>query len=666
MANKIKRKITAKDLYDLNVITSMDLSKDGKKIVYSLLRIDKKTEKKYSSLFLIDTESGKERRLTFGDWSDGNPQFSPDGKSIAFMSNRKDKTQSQIYILNLKEGGDAHAISNMNGGFSGFSWSPNGRQILFSFRKKDKEVLEREKDKSKKELGIVKRHITRVFYKTDGAHYNPKERTHLYLLTVKNGAVKQLTKGDKNEEMPSWSPDGKSIVYKSNVCEEPEMDYSKIDLFVLDVKTRKSKKIETPEGYINFPTFSPDGQSIAYLAQRGVRNWYENNNLWIVKADGSENPQNLSEHLDLNFKNATLGDTGGMPGYTHPVWSPDASKIYLQYQEHGCTHIGCFDLETKNLSPYFESKSAVNMFAMDTDCEQCFILQSTLEEPAQIKRIEKGKTVALTNINPQIPSKINLGKIEEVWFKGLGGNDLQGWILKPPGFRSNKKYPSILEIHGGPLCQYGNAFMHEFYYLAAQGYVVYFCNPRGGDGYGEEHAKAIWGEWGGKDYEDLMCWVDYVAKQKYIDKKRMGVTGGSYGGYMTNWIIGHTNRFKAAVTQRCVSNLISMWATSDFNYVFEAPFSGKMPIDDIDHYWDRSPLKYFGNVKTPTLVIHSERDHRCALEQGEQVFVTLKRLGVPTEFLIFPDEPHGLSRGGRTDRRIARLEAIKDWFDKYL
>jgi dipeptidyl aminopeptidase/acylaminoacyl peptidase len=208
--------------------------------------------------------------------------------------------------------------------------------------------------------------------------------------------------------------------------------------------------------------------------------------------------------------------------------------------------------------------------------------------------------------------------------------------------------------------------MHEFYYLAAHGYVVHFTNPRGGRGYGEQHAKAIWGGWGTEDYADLMAWTDLVAQKPYIDPERMGVTGGSYGGYMTVWIIGHTDRFKAAVTQRCVSNLVSLWGSSDMNWSFQQILNNKPPFEDLQKFWDHSPIKYIGNAHTPTRVIHNENDLRCPIEQGEQVFVALKQLGVDSEMVRFPEEFHGLSRNGRTDRRIARLNAILGWFEKYL
>jgi len=283
-----------------------------------------------------------------------------------------------------------------------------------------------------------------------------------------------------------------------------------------------------------------------------------------------------------------------------------------------------------------------------------------------VRDMASGQARKLTRVSENLLRARDLGQVEEVWFKGAAGNDLQGWIIKPPGFDPARRYPSVLEIHGGPYVQYGNFFMHEFYFLAAHGYVVYFCNPRGSQGYGEAHSKALYNDWGGPAYDDLMSWNDLMQQQPYIDPQRMGVTGGSYGGYMTAWIIGHTDRFQAAVAQRCVSNLLSMYGSSDFNWSFQAEFGNVPPWQDLENYWRLSPIKYIGNAVTPTLVIHSENDMRCPIEQGEQVFVALKKLGVDTEMVRFPGEPHGLSRAGRTDRRVERLDHILRWFDRYL
>jgi dipeptidyl aminopeptidase/acylaminoacyl peptidase len=313
-------------------------------------------------------------------------------------------------------------------------------------------------------------------------------------------------------------------------------------------------------------------------------------------------------------------------------------------------------------------QGVVGEFSFDREQSKLAFFHANMTDLGQVRvrSMETGRSRQLTDVNERLLGARELAEVEEVWTTGAAGNDLQGWILKPPGFDESKRYPSILQIHGGPRVQFGNYFVHEFHYLAAHGYVVHFCNPRGGQGYGVEHSKAIWNDWGAADYDDLMAWVDFIQHKPYIDPDRMGVTGGSYGGYMTNWIIGHTDRFRAAVTQRTISNLISNWGSSDFNWVYEMEFGDQPPWENMENYWRQSPLKYIGNAKTPTLVIHSEQDQRCAIEQGEQIFVALKRLGVETEMVRFPDEPHGLSRGGRTDRRIVRLEHILRWFDRYL
>jgi dipeptidyl aminopeptidase/acylaminoacyl peptidase len=290
-----------------------------------------------------------------------------------------------------------------------------------------------------------------------------------------------------------------------------------------------------------------------------------------------------------------------------------------------------------------------------------------MTDPGQIRVMDMatGKSRQMTDFNSWLKS-VDLGVVEEVWFQGRDSNDLQGWIIKPPGFDPDQKYPSIFEIHGGPMTQYGYHFMHEFYFLAAQGYVVYFCNPRGGQGYGKSHTKAIWTNWGDADYADLMLWADSLKAQPYIDPERMGVTGGSYGGYMTLWVIGHTHQFQGAVAQRVVSNFISMWGSSDLNWKMQHLTGDPAPSEDIQTAWNHSPVKYLRNATTPTLIIHSENDHRCPIEQGEQAFVTLKVHGVETEMVRFPGEPHGLSRTGRTDRRIARLNHILRWMDQHL
>jgi dipeptidyl aminopeptidase/acylaminoacyl peptidase len=663
-----KRSITAEDLYSFRLIKSAQISPDGKFVAYSLQRVDRKTEKKFYNIWIAPTNDNNPHQFTYGDKADTNPQWSPDSKHLAFLSNRKDEKQSQLYIIPI-DGGEARSVTDLKGSFGRIEWSPICDKILFTFQKKDAEEIERDENKDKEKLGVVSRHYDRVFFKYDGVGYLRHERWQLWILDIKSGQVTQLTSHPVFDVRdPSWSPDGNSIIFASNHNTEPDLMPDYEDLFLINPDGSNERKIETPMGEKSNPRFSHDGKLIAYFGKEGEGDWWKNNRLFIISRDGSKPAYDLTGQFDINVNGATLDDLTIFNGST-PCFSKDDKKIYFLAGINGKTILMSITIDDEPiLEEVINPDGVVDKFSIDKENAKIAFQFCQQYDPGQlwVKDIKTGKQTVLTAVNKTLLAEINLGQVEEVWINSADNNKLQGWILKPPGFDVNKKYPAILEIHGGPHLQYGVMLMHEFQYLAAHGYIVFYCNPRGSKGYGEEHTRAIHNGWGTKDYEDIMVWTDYFEKLPYVDKNRIGVTGGSYGGYMTNWIIGHTTRFKAAVTQRSVSNLISMWGSSDVNWIFEYEFGGKPPYDDPDTFWQQSPIRYIKNAKTPTLVIHNENDHRCAIEQGEQVFIALKKLGVDTEFVRFPDEFHGLSRTGRTDRRIVRLNYILRWFDKYL
>jgi dipeptidyl aminopeptidase/acylaminoacyl peptidase len=665
MSTRTKRLIQAEDLYRYQRLFDPQISPDGRHVIVCVERVDRETEKKHISLWLVPTEKGSPRQFTFGDFRDTHPRWSPDSTQIAFLSNRGDEKQAQFYLIPV-DGGEARPLTSLLGDFDGFEWSPDGLQLVCQFRRKDPEAIEREADERKKELGVVARHITRAKFKFDEKGYLPQARWHLWMINVRSGKVIQLTEGDFYDELePHWSPNGSEIIFFSNRSPNPDLDEHRVDLYTIPAGGGEFRRIKTPIGPKSHASFSRDGRFIAYLANEGKGDAWQNTNVWLVPADGTAPAQNLSGHLDVEFASHIATDSGDQPT-TRPVWANDGQSLYVHTAQHGAVSLSRLSRDGETLETLVDG-GVVGAFSLDQALTRAAYWFGTMSDLGQINVVNfaANRSRCLTRFNSWL-NRVDLGQMEETWFRGAAGNDLQGWILKPPGFDPAKQYPSILEIHGGPWTQYGYSFFHEFYFLAAHGYVIYFTNPRGGQGYGEKHAQAIHRNWGQADFADLMAWADTVTNLPYIDPARMGVTGGSYGGYMTGWIVGQTDRFQAAVAQRMVSNLVSFWGSSDVGYFFEDVWNGTPPWDGLDRYWDQSPMKYVANVKTPTLIIHSEQDLRCRQEQGEQFFLALKRLGVESELVLFPDEPHGLSRNGRTDRRIVRLNHILRWFDKYL
>ncbi|OQY47182.1 MAG: hypothetical protein B6242_05645 [Anaerolineaceae bacterium 4572_78] len=668
MSTNTKRIISTEDLYNLRLLSNPQISPDGNYIVVAVQRVDKETEKKYSNLWLISTQDGTCRQFTTGDHSDISPQWSADSQSIAFISNRKDDKQCQLHIIRLN-GGEAYPLTNMQGDFGMFQWSPNGKQFVCQFRKKDQELIDWENDERTKKLGITHRRITRLFYKADGKGYLPQERWHIWTISAETGKAKQLTDDGRYDEItPVWSPNGEEIMFVSNHAKNPDLDIDANDIFIMSIKNGKVRKLETPYHLIQIPNFSPDGKWVAYYAQEKPKSWWQNVQLWLMPSDGNGQVKNLTGHTDLHVSNWTLGDMCAPPPLSLPAWSADSRTIHFQVDHHGKTSLYSIDIDGNNLQTVSDEEGVIYQFSMAQTAPKIAYLLSSLNDPTQIwlKDLANDENRQMTTFNHDLFADVDLGTVESMWFKGPNDVDLQGWIFKPPNFDANKKYPSILEIHGGPTAQYGFAFMYEFYFLAAHGYVVFCTNPHGSQGYGNDFAGLLTNNWGGPDYDDLMTWSDYLVKQPYIDPNRMGVTGGSYGGYMTTSIIGRTDRFKAAVAQRVVSNLTSMFGSCDLNWVIGQECNNEPPWQNVENYWRMSPISHIANAKTPTLIIHSENDMRCSLEQGEQVFVALKYLGVETEMVVFSDESHDLSRTGRTDRRIARLNSIVNWFDRFL
>ncbi len=657
-----KRKITADDLLKIKFVESVAISPDETEIALTVKVVAEDKKKYHSHIYMIGADGDNLRQFTFGEVSDSHPVFSPDGKWIAFSSNRGER--KGLYLL-PRRGGEARLLVEKDGSLSGISFSPDSKKILCIFQQAD----EVPKSKDGKKEAPVYRHITRLFYKMDNAGFYPKEEGQIWTFDLADGKGTQLTRGSRGKEAPIYSPDGKWIAYVTNIQKNQDVDSDLQDLFIIPAHGGKARRIPTPTGPIAKPQFSPDGKCLAYLGHAnpndswGVTNYH----VWKVPVRGGE-AVDLTKKLDRMAYDLTISDTveGHEGAMLH--WSPDGKHIYFVVSDAGSTHLYRVTSSGSKVEPVVTGKLHIMGASVSGDVSKAALIVSHHTMPAEVHLFDlhaRSKLQRLTNFNKKLTDEVQLIKPEEVIVRGRDVYPVHGWIMRPPDFSANKKYPSVLEIHGGPRVQYGNTFFHEFQFLVAQGYVVYFANIRGGQGYGEKHADTITNAWGTVDYDDCMAFADYMEQQPYIDKKRMGVTGGSYGGYMTNWIVTQTNRFKAAITQRSVVNIASMFGSSDIGFAIPKEIFGT-PFSNPDGYRKMSPITYVKNIRTPLLISHSEQDLRCPIEQAEQLFISLKMLGRTVEFIRFPEEPHGLSRCGRPDRRKARLEWFKKWFDRYL
>ena len=658
-----KHPIRIDDLYKFRIPLEPRVSLSGQDVVFTVERMDKKDKKYYSNLYSTGTNGRGLKQLTFGKRNDHSPAWSPDDKSIAFI--RKKETSSQIWLLPI-DGGEAKPLTKLpRGTISGIKWSPNGKKILFLFHPLGKEVIV---SKDGKIETPVYRQIKEIWYRLDGQGFFDSENTHVWVANGKTGSAKQLVFGDYDDMFPCWSPDGKEICFVSFREKNWRQRLDEQDIYRVPVNGGKLKKVKTPSGPKDGGiSFSPDGKTIAYIGHdQPYKGWGEINYILNTVNITGKRHETFGKKLNRMAMMLTLGDITPSFVITSPIWSKNGKSVYYGIAHEGRHHIVNTDVNTGRDKIITTKNTVACTWSMDAHETVMVYNGASLESPDELftLKLNTGETKQITRLNGRYINSLNYSVAEEVEFYN-GKQKLMGWLVKPPNFNPKKKYPFILNIHGGPRCQYGRTFYHEMYVLAQAGYIVMYTNPRGSQGYGEKFARAIKGKWAEPAMKDLMSAVDHALSLGFVNKNKMGVTGGSYGGYMTNWIVTHTNRFKAAVTQRCVSDLSSMFGNSDIGWDLSWEFGGA-PWKNRQAYLKWSPMTYIDKCTTPLLIIHSEFDLRCNIEQGDQMFTALKYLKQDVEYIRFPEEPHGLSRHGRPDRREARLKFIVDWFDKYL
>jgi len=641
-----KRGITPEDYFAFENISDPRISPDGREVAYVMGTVDQKKNRRVTSLWIVAADGNSApRRLTAEGFNATSPRWSPDGLKLAFLSNRntEEGTRAQIYVLPMN-GGEALEVTHLKNGVSAMQWSPDGKRFVAVSQSGPSDavaVADRKSDV---------RHYKHISYKFNDTGWFDDKRTHLWTIDAAKGDARQITSGDDwNDADPRWAPDGTRIAFVSDRSGKEFDESHNKDVWTIESDGGPLTKISDHEFDDTQPRWSPDGKRIAFAGQTRRR---ESPKLYIAPASGGGSKLAV-DNLDL------------IPGEL--VWSA-ADELRFDTGVKGQYHIFRVNLAARAATPVTSGERAVRSFDVNAKTGEMTYLSNDFQHPDDlyISGLNGRGERRLTHLNAKLWAGLDTAQVERLAYKSSDGWDIDGFVVKPIGWEAGKKYPMILSVHGGPAGQYGVDWYHEFQVYAARGWAVFYCNPRGSTGYGEKFERGIVNNWGGMDYVDVMSGVDAaLRKYPWIDSTRLGVTGGSYGGFMTNWIVSHTDRFKAAVTLRSVSNFISDDGTRDGAYGHEDDFKGFL-FDDFEQYWDASPLKYAKNVKTPTLVLHSDNDYRVPLEQGEQWFRALRHYGVDAELVIFPRENHNLTRTGEPKHLVESLNWQIYWFEKYL
>ncbi len=644
-ASPARRGITAEDYFRFETISEAKISPSGGQVAYVVVTVDQKQNRRVSKIWLTSTGGrSAPRQITTGP-SSRAIRWSPMEESLTFISTRpavdglaQHADKPQVYALQL-DGGEPRRLTDLEEGVEAYQWSPDGTRLAVVSRTLP--------DDFKKGTSDV-RHYLSANYKFNDSGWFDDRRSHIFTVDAKTGAVNQITKGaTRNDSDPQWSPDGLEILFAS--VDTAKESFKNEAIWAVSAGDAKSSMISDREAAYRSPRWSPDGKRVVFI---GAHDESEPQRIWIAARAGGKQqiaaPQLDQTVFDLEWKDLeALHFSSGVRGETH-LFRLALSGGGVQPLTTGARAIHATDLNA----------GAKTIVYVAND----FTHQDDLHAADASGRNER----QLTHLNTELWNQLDLPGVERMTYKAADGWDLDGFLVKPVGWREGKKYPMILTIHGGPASMYGVDWYHEFPVYAARGWAVFFVNPRGSTGYGEKFQRGVENEWGGKAYTDIMAGVDAVlAKNPWIDSERLGVTGGSYGGFMANWIVSHTNRFQAAVTLRSISNFISDEGTRDGAYGHERDFGGNL-FDKFAPYWDWSPLKYVQNVKTPTLVLHSENDYRVPLEQGEPWFRALRHFGVTSEFVIFPRENHNMTRSGEPKHLVESLNWQIYWFDRFL
>lgn len=676
-----KRAITEKDLWAFTWIGDPQLSPDGSRVAFVRVVVDKKHTGYETSLWTVPTRGGAEpQRLTSGI-RDSQPRWSPDGTRLAFVRavEKDGKVQPpQLFILSMS-GGEPTQITELSKGAGNPQWSPDGKRIAFSSSVSPEDLAKKKSDTTDADANHETdvKYITRAVYRFNGQGYlDPSHPNHIWVVAVPTSAddkpsPRQLTSGNFDENEFLWSKDGREIIFATTRVAEQYYELPHTDLYRVSADGGSPSLINAVKIGVNQMSLSTDGRRIAFRSNvnEPIRSYAEPD-LFVLDLTSTAEPKNLSADFDYDV-GAGIGGDNASPraaGGNTPIWSSDGASIVDVVTITGRANLMRFPLSGGKPVEITKGDQSIQRFGTAGNGSTFALLISTPTNIGDLFVVgaNGGEQRRITDVNAKLFSQLDIPAPEEIWYNSFDGKKIQAWVQKPPGFDATKKYPLILNIHGGPHTAYGWVFDHEFQWMAAKGYVVLYPNPRGSTSYGQDFGNIIQYKYPGDDYKDLMAGVDELIKRGYIDSTRLGVTGGSGGGVLTDWTVTQTNRFKAAVSQRDISDWAAFWYSADF-WLYYPTWFKKPPFQDPKEYADRSAITFVDRIQTPMAFILGESDLRTPTQSGgEQLFRALKYLHRPTAMVRFPGESHELSRSGQPWHRIERLEAIVGWFDKYL
>ena len=657
-AQEVSHKLSVMDEFQIQLPTDPQISPDGKKIVYVRRFADPMTDKRYSNLWIINSDGTDHRPLTTGNRSDVSPRWSPDNTRLAYLSDADGK--QQLYIRWMDTGQTAR-ITNLEQAPDSIAWSPDGKMLSFSslVLGKGPHIADLPAPPSGAKWADPPTAYDRLVYRFNGSGYLKPGYMQLFVVDSEGGAPRQVTNGNfpngGNEFGPnraSWTPDGKYLIASVNRHPESDHEYQDTEVYEFSVADGTLRPLTSRKGPDNSPEVSPNGKWIAYTGYDDRYQGHQTTKLYLMSRDGT-NPHSLSDKLDRDVQD--------------PQWAPDNSGVFFRYDDQGDSKIGFYPVEgvLKKIADHLASTTGAGgsgTFSL-SHTGLIALTYGRTDNPGDIAISNMGALKVLTSLNQELLAQEKPGHVEEFSFESSKDNrKIQGWIVHPPDFDPTKKYPLVLEIHGGPFADYGDRFDFEKQVLASRGYVVLYINPRGSTSYGEDFANLIHHAYPGDDFYDLNSGVDAVIAKGYIDTNNLFVTGGSGGGVLTCWTIEHTERFRAAASLYPVINWYSFALTSDIPFITKYWFPG-LPWDNTDNYMQRSLTNLVAKVKTPTLVMTGEADYRTPISEAEQFYEALKLLNVETVLVRVPEEPHGIGR--RPSHHIAKMLYIAGWFEQH-